>query len=695
MTTRSCQTLHCPGEVDRDGYCRRWGHECAGPPAATAVEPAAPVVSQRHWALTDTRPWEQARVLPRTLVRSPRAAMPAGPVAAHARRCGNCRQPVTEIDGYCTNCGTRYSFRPPLAAGEVVAGRYLINGCLGYGGVGWVFLARDQSMDQAWSVLKGLRNPADRDAAEAFLGERSALINHKHQRIVAILDVVAADQAAGGPYLVMEFIPGGTLEEARSLGPQDPTAVDVVQALGFADQILDAFEFLHGRGLLYCDLKPDNVMRVPLSQVHDQDPIKLIDFGAVRRIDDHVTPPWGTPGLQAPEVETLGPQGTSIRSDLYTVGRTLMALTLTDRTSLLESRFPPGQDLLDRVELPEVYLRFLNRATALDPDHRFGSATEMRMQLQGVLRQLRAADTGEPEPGRSTVFSPSACAFALHVGHRRLDVAGLLRQLPTPLVNRADPAAAFLASLGPDSDEVLAQLGHAPGPSDGAFFRTVRAHLAVALIAADDRAAGRRQQAEEEIKLAKKLLADRPQQHYDWALWWHRGLIALVEGHAEDARHEFDQAFSWLPGEVSARLAYAVAAELCGDIPAATEHYEGIWATDPGVVAAGYGLARCVLSTADDRDGLADTVRAAGVVAGLPDSDEKTAAELEIIHFAVRHFADRMPARGQMFDVALTPADLGAAFEQRSLRLAARTASRRRRVELVDAANRLRPVSWF
>ncbi|GAA2500538.1 putative serine/threonine-protein kinase [Winogradskya humida] len=695
-----CAARQCPGVVDRDGFCRKWGHECTpDAPLVKEAEEELPPQRERHWERTSEYPWEQAVLLPATRVRDPLDALQPGPVAPSARVCAKCAKPVRETEGFCENCGTGYSFWPPLEPGSLVNGRYLIEGCLGYGGVGWVFLARDRTMDNAWRVLKGLRNPDDKAAAEAFFGERRTLISHNHRRIVAILDVVAGEHAAGGPYLVMEYIPGGTLEDARGRPgtPRVPKAVNIVQALGFGDQILDAFEFLHERGLLYCDLKPENVMRVPAVQNHDPDPIKLIDFGAVRRIDDRVNPPWYTPGLVAPEVEQRGPWGTGVRSDLYSVGRTLLALTLTDDTAGLPTRFPAGQRLLGRVagaKLPsEVYLRFLDRATAPDPGHRFASAAEMREQLQGVRRQLRAAATGEPEPARSTVFSPSACAFALHVDHRALDLTGLLRQLPMPLVNRSDPAAAFLASLGPDSEEVLTQLREAPGPSDGVFFRTVRAHLAVAVAASTDRSSIRAHRAGAEIAQAEELLADRPEEHQDWALWWHRGLIALAAGRAGDARRQFDQAFGWVPGEVSARLAYAVAAELCDDVATATEHYGGVWAADRGVVAAGYGYARCLLATA--ADGLDAVGRAARVVEQLPASDDRTAAELDTIRFTLGHFGDRLPAEGAMFGVAMTGDALGAAFEQRCRRLAARTSDRRHRVRLVDAANRLRPVSWW
>ena len=78
-----------------------------------------------------------------------------------------------------------------------------------------------------------------------------------------------------------------------------------------------ALGYLHDRGLLFCDFKPDNV-------IHAEDQLKLIDLGAVRRIDDQASALYGTPGYQAPELATLGP---SVGSDLYTVGRTLAVLS--------------------------------------------------------------------------------------------------------------------------------------------------------------------------------------------------------------------------------------------------------------------------------------------------------------------------------------------------------------------------------
>ncbi|MEU4641528.1 tetratricopeptide repeat protein [Micromonospora sp. NPDC023814] len=718
--SRGCAERNCPGRVDSDGFCRLWGHECAGAGAGAApgTGPSPGPDLDRRPARTASRPWEQPAVLPTARPHDPLSALVSQPVVPeHSRYCAKttCRRRLPRVAGYCPDCGTRYSFTPPLANGDLRAGRYRIEGCLGNGGVGWVFLARDEDMDGAWRVLKGQRNPEDREAVAAFVAERQALIALNHPHIVTITHALRPESDRDAGYLVMEYVNGGTLEEARSAaGPGGGScAVDVAQALGYGVQILDAFEYLHDQGWLYCDLKPENVMRVGGQGAND--PIKLVDFGAARRIDNTVSPAWGTAGFTAPEVERLGPAGPSVRSDLYTVGRTLAALTLVPR-SVDVTRIPPGQDLL-RLPVParlDPFLRLLARATAAEPDDRFASAAEMREQVRGVRRQVASAGDGVPRPTRSTLFSPSACAFGLHTDGNALDVVEITLGLPAPLVDGADPAAGFLASLGPaDPAELIELLKTAPERTAQVTYRAVRAHLA----------AGRADE-------AGPLLAEFPEELRDWSLWWHRGLVALVGRDFGTARRRFAQVYGWLPGEVSTRLAYAVACELDGDPRTAADHYRGVWDTDPGVVGAAFGLARCLLATADARsaaDALlrvpessrASTVAvtcavrilldapddghrldaaldAAGMVDKLPPFDEREQVEAHILRIALDcDLAAGRHAGRRLFGHPLEEDALRGAFERRCRSRARRTADRRERIALVDLANAYRPVTWW
>src|SRR4029077_13785024 len=82
-----------------------------------------------------------------------------------------------------------------------------------------------------------------------------------------------------------------------------------------------AFQFLHDTGLVYCDFKPDNIIQTG-------DNVQLIDLGGVRRLDDTEGAIYGTVGFQAPEFAEVGP---SVASDIYTIGRTLLVLTMEFR----------------------------------------------------------------------------------------------------------------------------------------------------------------------------------------------------------------------------------------------------------------------------------------------------------------------------------------------------------------------------
>lgn len=134
-----------------------------------------------------------------------------------------------------------------------------------------------------------------------------------------------------------------------------------------------------------------------------EEQLKLIDLGAVSRINSFGYL-YGTPGFQAPEIVRTGP---TVATDIYTVGRTLAALTLNLRTR--NGRYVDGLPEHDPVlSTYDSFHRLLRRATDPDPRRRFASTEEMSAQLIGVLREVVAHDTGVPRPGLSTIFSPAA-----------------------------------------------------------------------------------------------------------------------------------------------------------------------------------------------------------------------------------------------------------------------------------------------
>src|SRR5664279_5108570 len=141
-------------------------------------------------------------------------------------------------------------------------------------------------------------------------------------------------------------------------------------------EILPALAYLHSIGLCYNDLKPENVMVT-------EEQLKLIDLGAVSRVNSFGYL-YGTPGYQAPEIVRTGP---TVASDIYTVGRTLAALTLNLRTR--NGRYVDGLPDDDPVlQKYDSFGRLLRRAIDPDPRRRFPTAEAMTSQLLGVLREV-------------------------------------------------------------------------------------------------------------------------------------------------------------------------------------------------------------------------------------------------------------------------------------------------------------------
>ncbi|MGG2462988.1 tetratricopeptide repeat protein [Streptomyces sp. RGM 3693] len=625
--------------------------------------------------------------VPQVPRRDPRAAVLADPEVPERKRfCsrGECGSPVGRgrdgrpgaAEGFCTKCGHPYSFVPKLRSGELVHDQYEVVGCLAHGGLGWIYLARDRAVDDRWVVLKGLLDTGDEEALAAAVSERRFLAAIEHPNIVRIYNFVEhLDRSTGSRdgYIVMEYVGGTSLqdlanERRTSQGRRDPMPVE--QACAYGIEALEALGHLHGRQLLYCDFKVDNAI-----QQHDR--LKLIDLGAVRRMDDHESPLYGTIGYQAPEVGEVGP---SIASDLYTVARTLAVLTFDFQgyTNVFADSLP-DPDHIEVFRAYESFYRLLVRATDPDPGRRFGSAEEMAEQLTGVLREVVALRTGEPRPALSTLFGPELRVVGTELlpppagdgsllGARRrtgrgravraaaedpgragggprprpLDVAGAALALPVPRADPDDPNAGFLAGLHAATPaELLAALRAAPTDSPEVRLRSLRAQLELGAGTADRPSdgpdAGERW-AGGPWDAAGKPDADRAGAGSgDWRVVWHRGLVALATGDREGAALAFDAVYDAFPGEPAPKLALGISAELLGQLDNAAEYYRLVWATDRGYVSAAFGLARVRLA-AGDRTG------AVAALESVPEASiHYTAARIAAVRARLRQRSPREP----------------------------------------------------
>ncbi|MEV5979090.1 serine/threonine-protein kinase [Streptomyces sp. NPDC052114] len=201
--------------------------------------------------------------------------------------------------------------------GQSIDGRYRLVRSLGTGGMGRVWEAHDERLDTRVAVKELWLPPAlsAADRAERLQrAEREALNAVRlrdHPNIVTVHDVVIEDAA---PWIVMELVTGGTLQERLKQGPLSPEAATRV-----ATGLLKALEAAHGRGVVHRDVKPANVM------VTQDRRILLTDFGiAVHRSDPNLTATGvviGSAPYLSPE-RVRGERG-GAAGDLFSLGTTL------------------------------------------------------------------------------------------------------------------------------------------------------------------------------------------------------------------------------------------------------------------------------------------------------------------------------------------------------------------------------------
>ena len=767
-TAATCTQPGCGGTID-GGYCTICGLAAESAPASAPVPVPATTASQGQASFAGsaaTAGHRGTRGTRATTSRSSRGNLGAGlvevpPVPAHdpatavlkdpqvpesKRFCPRCERPVGRArdgrpglaEGFCRNCGTPFSFTPKLQAGDLAGGQYEVLGCLAHGGLGWIYLAKDRNVSDSWRVLKGLLNTGDADAMAAAVAERRFLAEVDHPNIVRIYNFVQHEDPRTGEsagYIVMEYVGGRSLRQILLDERRAGRSVPVEHAIAYAIEVLRAFGYLHSRGLVYCDFKPDNVLQ-------SEEMLKLIDMGGVRRVDDEDSPIYGTVGYQAPDIAAHGP---SPASDLYTVGRALAVLTFefTGYTSTYSGSLP------DRASVPllaeqESFYRLLRRATDADPGRRFAAAADMSEQLTGVLREVLATGDGSPRPAFSSLFSPElqaagavdaagngAAAAAVQTPPR---TAAIAAALPVPQVDSSDPAAGYLArlsTLAPAaqiaalSAAARGEAGTPPAVAESAETALALARAQIVTGALEDAAA----------TLAG--LAAGPQA--SWRTTWYQGVLELAQGHPSRARDAFEMVYDELPGELAPQLALGFAAEAAGNHEAATRYFGRVWTVDRSYVSAAFGLARARV-TAGDRPGavaalaavprtsvyhaaaqivairihlqgspvrpgrpgrpgvsIDDLREAAALLAGLSlDAARQQRLTADILQAAL----DRVAAGESIGSAALLgcePAEHGLRLGlERSYRSLARLApDETRRIELVDRANEVRPRTWL
>jgi hypothetical protein len=281
---------------------------------------------------------------------------------------------------------------------------YEILDVVGRGGMGTVLRGVDVKLNRVVALkVMAPQLAANAMARQRFQREAQAAAAVSHQHVVAIH---AVDEFKGLPYLVMEYVPGSSLQQKIDAGG----ALQLAQILRIGMQIASGLAAAHAQGLVHRDIKPANVLLE-----NGIERVKISDFGLARSVDDvqmtQAGMVYGTPLYMSPEQA----QGERVdqRSDLFSLGSVLYAMS-TGRSPF---RGETTMAVLKRVcddtprpirevnpDIPESLVEIVNRLLAKNPDARFQTASEVAELLSRYLAHLRHdpftafQDEGQPQP---------------------------------------------------------------------------------------------------------------------------------------------------------------------------------------------------------------------------------------------------------------------------------------------------------
>jgi hypothetical protein len=227
---------------------------------------------------------------------------------------------------------------PPVAPGDVLAGKYRIDRILGAGGMGVVVAATHLALHQKVAIKFLLPSGASLpETKERFLREARAAVRLRSEHVAKVTDVGTLED--GSPYMVMEHLEGSTLgQRLRDQGPSP-----IADAVGFVMQACEAVAEAHAAGIIHRDLKPDNLFLT--TRVDGQPLVKVLDFGIAKLTGTDATLALtrsasvvGSPLYMPPE-QLRSARHVDARSDIWALGAVLFEL-LTGRTPFVAQTFP-------------------------------------------------------------------------------------------------------------------------------------------------------------------------------------------------------------------------------------------------------------------------------------------------------------------------------------------------------------------
>ena len=288
------------------------------------------------------------------------------PASSHSL-CPACLLRQALASGTATREDEALAAAPPLSPQEIAARfqQFEILECLGRGGMGVVYKARQKSLNRLVAIK--ILDPAlqqEPKFAERFAREAELLARFNHPHIVTIHDF---GEAEGLFYLVMEYVDGMNLRELLRGGK-----LGITQALAIIPPLCDALQYAHSKGIVHRDIKPENLL------IDREGRVKIADFGIAMLLG--AGGEWaGTPPYMAPEQANLAATSDH-RADLYSLGVVLYEMLTGERPG--KNLIVPSRKVQSDVRIDKMVLRALEQA----PELRYQTAAEFRSGVEAVTR---------------------------------------------------------------------------------------------------------------------------------------------------------------------------------------------------------------------------------------------------------------------------------------------------------------------
>ena len=299
---------------------------------------------------------------------------------------------------------------PDPLIGTLVDGRYQVVARIARGGMATVYEAIDTRLDRTVALkMMSAALAEDPGFVTRFRREARAAAQLSHPHVVAVFD---QGEAAGLPYLAMEYVPGRTLRDVL----RDYGALTPEQALTILDPVLEALSAAHDAGFVHRDIKPENIL------ISDDGRVKVTDFGLARAVTNNTT---ATQGMIIGTVAYLSPEhvergDADARSDVYGAGICLFEMVTGQVPFAAESAITVAYQHVNadvptpsslRPTIPPDVDALVATATRRDPDLRY---PDCRAFLADVRRVRRTLPPPQPltKDTQDTLIVPADAAAA-------------------------------------------------------------------------------------------------------------------------------------------------------------------------------------------------------------------------------------------------------------------------------------------